>query len=62
MHHYQVTILEKQKNLWERMKEASKKGKEQPQFMSTHPLQTKRIKDLKEWENSVILDYPPITI
>ena len=21
-----------------------------------------RIKDLKEWENSVILDYPPITL
>ena len=49
------------KKLWERMKEANK-GKEPPQFMSTHPSSTKRIKDLKEWENSVILDYPPITI
>ena len=49
------------KKLWERMKE-SNKGKEPPQFMSTHPSSSKRIKDLKEWENSVILDYPPIAI
>ena len=47
------------KKLWVRMKEA-KKGKEPPQFMSTHPSSSKRIKDLMEWENSVILDYPPI--
>ena len=49
------------KKLWERMKEANK-GKEPPQFMNTHPSSSKRIKDLTEWENSVILDYPPITI
>jgi len=49
------------KKLWERMKEANK-GKEPPQFMSTHPSSSKRIKDLKEWENSVILEYPPIII
>ena len=49
------------KKLWERMKEANK-GKEPPQFMSTHPSSSKRIKDLSEWENSIILDYPPITI
>ena len=48
------------KKLWERMKEANK-GKEPPQFMSTHPSSSKRIKDLSEWENTVILDYPPIT-
>jgi predicted Zn-dependent protease len=48
------------KKLWERMREANK-GKEPPQFMSTHPSSSKRIKDLKEWENTVILDYPPIT-
>ena len=47
------------KKLWERMKE-SNKGKEPPQFMSTHPSSSKRIKDLTDWENSVILDYPPI--
>ena len=49
------------KKLWERMKE-SNKGKEPAQFMSTHPSSSKRIKDLKEWENSVILDYPPIIL
>ena len=49
------------KKLWERMKEANK-GKEPPQFMNTHPSSSKRIKDLTEWENGVILDYPPITI
>ena len=49
------------KKLWARMKEANK-GKEPPQFMSTHPSSSKRIKDLKDWENSVILDYPPITL
>jgi predicted Zn-dependent protease len=49
------------KKLWERMKKANK-GKEPPQFMSTHPSSSKRIKNLSEWENSVILDYPPIAI
>ena len=49
------------KKLWERMKEANK-GKEPPQFMSTHPSSSKRIKDLIEWERNIILDYPPITI
>ena len=49
------------KELWKRMKETNK-GKEPPQFMSTHPSSSKRIKNLKEWESSVILDYPPIAI
>ena len=49
------------KKLWERMKE-SNKGKEPPEFMSTHPSSTNRIKNLGEWENSIILDYPPIII
>ena len=49
------------KKLWERMKEANK-GKEPSQFMSTHPSSSKRIKDLKSWENTVILDYPPIIL
>jgi predicted Zn-dependent protease len=49
------------KELWKRMKKTNK-GKEPPQFMSTHPSSTNRIKNLKEWENSVILDYPPIVI
>ena len=49
------------KKLWERMK-ASKKGKEISEFMSTHPSSDTRIKNLTEWENEIILDYPPITL
>ena len=49
------------KKLWERMK-SSNKGKEPSQFMSTHPSSSKRIKDLTEWENTIILDYPPIIL
>ena len=45
--------------IWERMKEFNK-GKEPPQFMSTHPSSDTRIKQLNEWMNEVILDYPPI--
>ena len=47
--------------IWERMKELNK-GKEPPEFMSTHPSSDNRIKDLNEKMNEVILDYPPITI
>jgi len=47
------------KKLWERMK-ATKKGKEPSEFMSTHPSSTTRIKNLDEWENKIILEYPPI--
>ena len=49
------------KKLWERMKK-SNKGKEPHEFMSTHPSSTNRIKNLKGWEDSVILDYPPIKL
>ena len=49
------------KKLWERMKEANK-GKEPALFMNTHPSSDTRIKNLNEWENEVILDYPPISI
>ena len=47
--------------IWERMKEANK-GKEPPEFMSTHPSSDNRIKKLNGWMNEVILDYPPIEI
>ncbi len=47
------------KKIWERMKKA-KKGKEPPQFMSTHPSSDSRIKKIEEWTNDVILNYPPI--
>tara|TARA_B100000780_G_C20986421_1_gene394340 strand:- start:43 stop:882 length:840 start_codon:yes stop_codon:yes gene_type:complete len=45
--------------LWERMSE-SNKGKEPPQFMSTHPSSKNRIINLNNWVNDVILSYPPI--
>ena len=51
-------ILETTK-IWERMKEANK-GKETPVFMSTHPSSSNRIKNINEWSNEVILNYPPI--
>ena len=47
--------------IWERMKKLNK-GKEPPEFMSTHPSSDNRIKKLNEWMNDVVLDYPPIVI
>ena len=35
------------------MKEANK-GKEPPEFMSTHPSSTNRIKQINEWLNEII--------
>jgi len=46
--------------LWERMKEANK-GKEPPEWMSTHPSSSRRIEALKTWIPEIILDYPPIS-
>ena len=45
--------------IWERMREANK-GKEPPQFLSTHPSSNQRIKNLEGWINKIILEYPPI--
>ena len=45
--------------IWERMKEANK-GKEPPEWMSTHPSSTKRIESLKKWIPEIIIGYPPI--
>ena len=47
--------------IWERMKEANK-GKEPPEFMSTHPSSENRIKKINEWLNQIILEYPPIKV
>ena len=47
--------------IWERMKEANK-GKAPPEFMSTHPSAENRIKQINEWINEIILEYPPIKI
>ena len=45
--------------IWERMKD-SNKGKEPPQFMSTHPSSSNRILKINEWMNEIIFEYPPI--
>jgi len=45
--------------IWERMKEANK-GKEPPEWMSTHPSSTRRIESLKSWIPEIIIKYPPI--
>ena len=45
--------------LWERMAEKNK-GKEPPAFLSTHPSSAKRIENLKNWINKVMIQYPPI--
>ncbi len=45
--------------IWERMKVANK-GKEPPEFMSTHPSSDNRIKNINEWINEIIIKYPPI--
>lgn len=44
--------------IWERMAELNK-GKEPPEWMSTHPSSKKRIENLKKWIPEIILDYPP---
>ena len=45
--------------IWERMKLANK-GKEPPEFMSTHPSNDRRIEQINNWTNEIILKYPPI--
>ena len=47
--------------LWQRMAEKNK-GKEPPAFLSTHPSSKKRIENLKNWINEVIIKYPPIKV
>ena len=45
--------------IWERMKKLNK-GKEPAEFMSTHPSSQNRIKNLQNWMNEIIINYPPI--
>ena len=45
--------------LWERMAKKNK-GKEPPVFLSTHPSSKKRIENLNNWINEVIVKFPPI--
>ena len=53
---YDIRETEK---IWERMKEENK-GKEPPQFMSTHPSSDSRIRNIQTWLNEIIIKYPPI--
>ena len=54
---YDIRETEK---IWERMKEANK-GKEPPQFMSTHPSSDSRIRNIQTWLNEIVIKYPPIS-
>jgi predicted Zn-dependent protease len=45
--------------LWKRMSK-SNKGKEPPQFMSTHPSSKNRIVNLNQWSTEVMIKYPPV--
>ena len=45
--------------VWERMKEANK-GKEPPEWMSTHPSSDTRVQNLTRWIPEIIINYPPI--
>ena len=45
--------------LWQRMSDKNK-GREPPVFLSTHPSSKKRIENLNNWINEVIIKYPPI--
>ena len=45
--------------VWKRMKEENK-GKEPPEWMSTHPSTSRRIQQISNWIPGVILEYPPI--
>ena len=47
--------------IWERMKKLNK-GKEPPEFLSTHPSSSNRIKVINEKINDIILEYPPIEL
>ena len=46
--------------IWERMQEENK-GREIPEWQSTHPSSTKRIANLNKWIPEIILKYPPIS-
>ena len=47
--------------IWERMKKLNK-GKEPPEFLSTHPSSSNRIKVINDKLNEIILKYPPIEL
>ena len=46
--------------LWKRMREENK-GKEIPQFLSTHPSSTNRIRQIRSWIPSIRQKYPTLS-
>ena len=48
-------------NIWNRMKKANK-GKEPPEWMSTHPSTTRRIEQISIWIPEILMKYPPLKI
>ena len=54
---YDIRETEK---IWIRMAELNK-GKEVPEFWSTHPSSKNRREKINSWTNEIILQYPPIT-
>ena len=47
--------------IWERMKKLNK-GKEPPEFLSTHPSSSNRIKVINDKINDIVLKYPPLEL
>tara|TARA_B100001245_G_C22582712_1_gene289571 strand:- start:47 stop:535 length:489 start_codon:yes stop_codon:yes gene_type:complete len=45
--------------VWERMKKENK-GKEPPEWLSTHPSTDSRIEKIEDWIPGIILNYPPL--
>ena len=45
--------------IWKRMKETNK-GKEPPEWMSTHPSTSRRIEQISSWIPQIIFEYPPL--
>jgi len=45
--------------VWKRMKEANK-GKEPPEWISTHPSTSRRIQQISDWIPGIVLEYPPL--
>ena len=55
-------LIQKREDIQKKIDEWHKKnkGKEPPVFLSTHPSSEKRIENLNNWIDEVIVKYPPI--
>ena len=54
-----VAFLPQAVKVWKNMQKLNK-GKEPPQFLSTHPSSANRIISINNWVNEIIIKYPPI--